>query len=396
MMKNNTGFNPFGGGYVPPYGNQQGGQQNSYQNNVQDDPQNNSQGGPQNEKENKKQRKKQKKSQKVKTPKTDDRTGSVVTAVKFVLIAAFLLLCLLNSVYTVKETEVAVITTFGKATANEGKGLQFKIPFIQKVTKVNTTVRAFHIGYGVTDNGEEYDIDDESIMITSDYNFIDLDYDISYEVKDPIKFLYASDNPELILKNIAMSSIRSVLSAYTVDAALTTGKTEIQANIRNMIVTQLETEDIGISLVDASMQDVEPPTDEVNDAFKAVETAKQNKESAINEANQYRNEQLPAAEAAADKVLQDAEATKMARINEANGQVARFNEEYAEFIKYPLITKQRMFYETMEELLPGMKIIIDDGSGNVQKIYPVDSFYNNTPNTQAPAESSANQEEENS
>lgn len=313
--------------------------------------------------------------------KSEKRAGKAVNIAGFFLLLLFLAVCFLNSIYTVKETEVAVITTFGKATTNEGKGLQFKIPFIQKVTKVNTTVRAFHIGYDVNENGETYDIDDESIMITSDYNFIDLDYDISYEVKDPIKFLYASDDPELILKNISMSSIRSVLSAYSVDAALTTGKTEIQANIKNMIISQLEQEDIGISLVDASMQDVDPPTEEVRNAFKAVETAKQNKESAINEANQYRNEQLPAAEATADKVLQDAEASKTARINEANGQVARFNEEYAEFVKYPLITKQRMFFETMEELLPGMKIIIDDGSGTMQKIYPVESFYDTQTNT---------------
>ena len=103
---------------------------------------------------------------------------------------------------------------------------------------------------------------------------------------------------------------------------------------------------------------------------------KQQKESAINEANKYRNEQLPAAEAEADKILQKAEATKTARINEATGQVARFNAEFAEYKKYPLITKQRMFYEAMEDLLPKLKVIIDDGSGNVQKYYPIESFAN--------------------
>ena len=171
-----------------------------------------------------------------------------------------------------------------------------------------------------------------------------------------------------------MSSIRSVMSAYTVDSALTTGKAEIQSNIKQMIIEKLEAENIGINLVEASMQDVEPPTEDVRNAFKAVETAKQNMESAINEANQYRNEQLPAAEASVDKILQEAEATKTARINEATGQVARFNEEYAEYKKYPLITKQRMFYETMEDILPKLKVIIDDGSGNIEKYYPIESF----------------------
>lgn len=291
-----------------------------------------------------------------------------------IVIIIFLLIAVFDSFYTVKETETAVITTFGKAATNQNKGLQFKIPFIQKVTKVDTTVRGFSIGYKENKDGSTEDVAEESVMITSDYNFIDVDFYISYEVKDPIKYLYSSDEPEKILKNIAMSSIRSTLSAYSVDSALTTGKAEIQSNIKQMIMNKLEKDDIGISLADASMQDAEPPTKEIQNAFKAVETAKQNKESAINEANQYRNEQIPAAEAEADKILQEAEAKKTSRINEAKGQAERFNQEYEEYQKYPLITKQRMFYETMEELLPNMKVIIDDGSGNVQKYYPIESF----------------------
>lgn len=296
--------------------------------------------------------------------------------IRYAIIALFLVITVCNSVYSVKETETAVVTTFGKASIVDGKGLQFKIPYIQKVIKVDTTVKGFAIGYTENEDGTTSDVDTESIMITSDYNFVDIDFYISYEVKDAIKYLYASDYPEMILKNIAMSSIRSAMSAYNVDTALTTGKAEIQSNIKQMIMNKLESADIGISLVDASVQDVEPPTDDVKNAFKAVETAKQQKESAINEANKYRNEQLPAAEAQADKILQNAQATKTARINEATGQVARFNAEYEEYKKYPLITKQRMFYEAMEDLLPKLKVIIDDGSGNIQKYYPIESFAN--------------------
>ncbi|MBQ9983888.1 MAG: FtsH protease activity modulator HflK [Lachnospiraceae bacterium] len=300
----------------------------------------------------------------------------VFKAIRYVIIGFFVVVTVLNSFYSVKETETAVITTFGKASIVEGKGLKFKIPYIQKVVKVDTTVRGFSIGYYENEDGTTGDVDEESVMITSDYNFVDIDFYISYEVKDPIKYLYDSDQPEMILKNIAMSSIRSTLSAYTVDTALTTGKAEIQSNIKQMIIAKLDSADIGITLVDASIQDVEPPTDDIKNAFKAVETAKQQKESAINEANKYRNEQLPAAEAQADKILQDAEATKTARINEATGEVARFNAEFEEYKKYPLITKQRMFYEAMEDLLPRLKVIIDDGSGNIQKYYPIESFAN--------------------
>ena len=208
-------------------------------------------------------------------------------------------------------------------------------------------------------------------MITSDFNFIDCDFYVSYQVTDPIKYLYASDEPDVIVKNIAMSSIRSTVSAFNVDNAITTGKTEIQRNVKAMIISELEQEDIGITLVDASIQDVEPPTDNVIEAFTAVETAKQGKESAINEANAYRNEQLPAAEASADKILQDAGATSVSRVNEATGQAARFEAEYNEYVKYPLITKQRMFMETMAEVLPNLEVIIESGDGEVVKYYPV-------------------------
>lgn len=122
------------------------------------------------------------------------------------------------------------------------------------------------------------------------------------------------------------------------------------------------------------MQDAEAPEENVVLAFKEVETAKQQKESEINNANQYRNEQIPAAEAKADAVVQKAEAEKTERENDAVNQVAKFNAQYQEYQKFPGITKRRMFYEAMQDILPTMKVIINDGKGDVQKIYPVESF----------------------
>ena len=127
-----------------------------------------------------------------------------------------------------------------------------------------------------------------------------------------------------------------------------------------MITETLEQQDIGLMLVNISMQDAEPPTQEVIEAFKAVETAKQGKETAINNANKYRNEKLPEATAKADQIRQEAEASKQQRINEANAQKVRFEKMYEEYVKNPLITKQRMFYEAMEEVLPDVRLIIDD------------------------------------
>ena len=125
-----------------------------------------------------------------------------------------------------------------------------------------------------------------------------------------------------------------------------------------------------------TVQDAEPPTAEVIEAFMNVESAKQGAETAVNNANKYRNEQIPAAEAEVDQILKEAESTKEARINEAEGQAARFNEIYNEYKKYPLITKQRMFYEAMEELLPDLKVIIDGSdAGDIQKLLPLESLF---------------------
>ncbi len=289
----------------------------------------------------------------------------------WIVVAIVAVTVILSAFYTVGETESVVVTTFGKATLVDEKGLHFKIPFIQKATKVDTTVRGLKIGYGEDSDGNTYSVEHESIMITSDYNFIDCDFYISYQVTDPIKYLYNSDDPDMIVKNIAMSSIRSTVSAFTVDNAITTGKAQIQSNVKAMMVEELEKQDIGITLVDASIQDVEPPTDDIIEAFTAVETAKQGKESAVNEANAYRNAKLPEAEAEADKIVQTAEAEKSARINEATGQAARFNEEYNEYVHYPLITKQRMFMEAMSDVLPTLQVVIDQGDGEIMKYYPI-------------------------
>lgn len=177
------------------------------------------------------------------------------------------------------------------------------------------------------------------------------------------------------MNNVAQNCIRTVIGSYPVDAVLTTGKNEIQANIKEMLMQKLEEIDIGIQLINITIQDAEPPTNEVMTAFKEVETAKQGKDTAVNNANKYRNEQIPAAQAKADQILQDAQAQKEERINEAEGQVARFNSMYEEYVKYPAITKQRMFYEAMEDILPDLKVVITDGDqSSVQPLLPLDSF----------------------
>lgn len=281
-----------------------------------------------------------------------------ITAVIVIAVAAVLLA--FNGYYSLNENEYAVVTTLGKATAITESGPHFKIPLIQHVQKVSKEIRGMSIGYDLTTNES---IERESLMITKDYNFVNVDFYIEYRIVDPIKYLYGSTDPLSILKNLAQSYIRDTVGSYTVDDVITTGKAEIQAVIKEKLTARMDAEDIGISITNVTIQDAEPPTAAVSEAFKSVETAKQGADTAINNANKYASEKLPAAEAEADAILKSAEAQKQSRINEAIGQVARFNEMFEEYTKYPAVTKERMFYEAMEEILPNMKIIIDNGNG---------------------------------
>lgn len=276
------------------------------------------------------------------------------------LVLALAVLISLNGYYSLNENEYAVIVTMGKTSSVTESGPHFKIPILQQVRKVSKEIKGMSIGYDL-ETGES--IERESLMITKDYNFVNVDFYIEYRVVDPIKYLYNASDPLNILKNLAQSYIRDTVGSYTVDDVITTGKAEIQSVIKDKLTKRIESEDIGLMIMNVTIQDAEPPTAAVSEAFKSVETAKQGADTAINNANKYASEKLPAAEAEADAILKSAEAQKQARINEASGQVARFNEMYEEYMKYPAVTKERMFYEAMEEILPNMKIIIDNGNG---------------------------------
>jgi membrane protease subunit HflK len=288
-----------------------------------------------------------------------------------VLAAILALSVAFGSFYQLQEDEYAVITTFGKPSVVSTPGLKFKLPFIQQKTIVSKATTGFSIGY---DLGTDETVEDESVMISVDFNFVDVDFYVEYRVIDPIKYLYSSQEPEEILRMLCQSYIRDTIGLYEVDDVITTGKSEIQAAIKEKITKRLEQEDLGIALVNIAMQDAVPPTEEVQQAFKQVETAKQDAETAINNANKYANEVLPAAEADADEILQQAEAYKESRIAEAEGQASRFSELYAEYSKFPAITKQRLFYETISDIFPDMKVVILGEDGSVDTVLPLDDF----------------------
>ena len=288
-----------------------------------------------------------------------------------VVVLVLLVLAVMDSYYTLKEDQYAVITTFGKPTMVSTSGLKFKLPFIQDVTRVSKTIQGFPLGYRI---GSSQSVDEESLMITYDYNFVNVDFYVEYRVTDPIKFLYSSQDPVGILKMLCQSYIRDTIGLYNVDTVITTGKSEIQAAIKDKVMARLEEEDIGLQLANIRIQDAEPPTREVQRAFTAVETAKQSADTTVNNAKKYANEVIPAAAADADQIIKSAEAYKASKINEASGQASRFAELFEEYQKYPLITKQRLFYEAMESILPSMKLYILDNDTGVQTALPLEQF----------------------
>ena len=297
---------------------------------------------------------------------------TALLTILFAVIFVFGLTCY----YTVDDKQQAVVTTFGKVTDITDAGVHLKLPFgIQQVEKVDVNVyQKITLGYNPVGSG--YTVDDrESAMITGDYNIVNVDFFVEYKISDPVQYLYSSNDPENILRNLVQSQVRNVVGSSTVDSVLTDGKENIQMQVRTLVTDILSQYDIGLSLVDVKIQDAEPPTQEVIEAFKNVETAKQQAETVINDAKAYKNAQLPQAQAKADKLIQNAQYLKEKRINEATEQVAMFNAMYSEYARNPEITRSRMYYEAISQVLPGVKLYVNSGTGSeVQMLLPLESL----------------------
>ena len=279
--------------------------------------------------------------------------------------------------YTVDDKQQAVVTTFGKVTDVTDAGVHFKLPFgIQEVDKVDVNVyQKIELGY----SSDGYIDASESAMITGDYNIVNVDFFVEYKISDPVAYLYSSNDPEMILKNLIQSQVRNVVGSSAVDSVLTDGKENIQMQVKDLVAEILTKYEIGLTLVDVKIQDAEPPTADVIEAFKAVETAKQRAETVVNDAKAYQNAQLPLAQAEADKLIQNAEYLKQKRINEAHEQVAMFTAMYEEYEKNPEITRSRMYYEAIQEILPDVKLYVNTSAGgdDVQMLLPLESLVSN-------------------
>lgn len=297
------------------------------------------------------------------------------TRIIILFVAVIIAISLFSSMfYTVSDKEVAVVTTFGKVTGINEAGIHFKLPFgIQKVYHVETNeIKYLEIGYRSNPDGTTTPNYDECRMITGDFNIVNVDFFVEYRISDPEKYIFASGNPETILKMLVQSQIRNVIGSYEIDPILTESKDQIQTEIMNLTIEELVEYDIGLSILDIKIQDSEPPTDAVSAAFAAVKNADSGAKTAVNNATAYKNTKQAEADAMVDQIIKNAEYLKQARINEALQEVAMFNAMFEEYSKYPDITKTRMYYECLQTFFPDITVYIDTtGNGDLLKLLPL-------------------------
>lgn len=297
-----------------------------------------------------------------------------------------------TSWYTVDESEQAIILTFGKA--DEGitePGLHFKLPWpIQDVEKLSKTTFSLQFGYDQKE-GEITDVPKDTKMITGDENIVLADMVVQWQITDPSKFIFNSEDPEQILYNSTSASLRSIIGSSKIDDALTSGKAKIEAEVRDLLAHLLEKYDIGISVTAVKLQDVELPNQEVRKAFTNVTDARETMNTKINEANKYRNQKMNEAEGEKAALISRANGDKAARIEIARGDVATFNALYSEYAKNPEITRQRLILETLDEVLPDTEIYIMKDDGNTMKYLPIRQPGSQTPVPPVETEGSGNQ-----
>ena len=292
-----------------------------------------------------------------------------------VIIVGLFLVLGSTSFYTVDQTEYAVLVTFGKpSTAIVSPGLRFKLPYpIQTVNKVSRETFSLTLGYEDRTEGTLVK-EQEAKMITGDENIILADLEVQWQVIDPIAFIYNAEDPVNILNNATSSALRGVIGSSLVDDALTDGRTRIMNDIRDTLVTMVDSYDIGIAIRNVNLQDVDLPTDEVSDAFKKVASAREERITKINQANRYKNEKINTAEGQKAALISEAEGVKVSRIEQARGDVAQFDAIYSEYVNNKEITRDRLMIETLERVLPDVQIYImqENEGSNTVKYLPLD------------------------
>lgn len=289
-----------------------------------------------------------------------------------ILAGAFALVVIFSSFFTVQPEEVGVITRFGEFTRTANPGLNFKVPFVEEVRNVPVQRQLKHeFGYRTTSSGvrstyTKAGYADESLMLTGDLNLADVEWVIQYRVDDPYNFLFKIRNPEQTLRDISEAAMRQIVGDRTVNEVLTVGRAEVAIEVEQLIQELCNEYESGIKIEQVVLQDINPPNS-VKPSFNAVNEAQQQRETLINQAKSEFNKVVPRARGEAQETIQRAEGYALDRVNRARGDAARFNDLFAEYMKAPEVTKQRIYLETLEDILPriGNKIVTDNNGNSV-------------------------------
>ena len=276
----------------------------------------------------------------------------------------------LSGLYRVLPDEQGVVLRFGKFVKTTQPGLNYHLPFpienvlTPKVTKVNRMDIGFRSerdsGFS---SGGVADVPEESLMLTGDENIVNIDFSVFWVIKDAGNFLFKIQDPEGTVKAAAETAMREVIARSDIQPILTEGRSVIEADTQEIIQKILDEYTSGIQITQVQTQKADPP-DQVIDAFRDVQAARADMERSKNEAEAYANDVIPRARGEAAKILQAAEAYKKEVVAKAEGEASRFLSIYNEYAKAKKVTQERMYLETMEEVLADInKIIIDKNSG---------------------------------
>ena len=276
-----------------------------------------------------------------------------------------LVIWIISGFYKVNANEQGVVLRFGKWIATTQPGLRYHLPYpieiakTPKVTKVNKT----EIGFRTFRESKRI-LSEESLMLTGDENIVDINFSVFWVIKDAGKFLFNLRSPEKSIKSVSESVMREVIANSKISSVLAEGRKDIEIKSIEAIQIVLDNYGSGVQITQLQLQKVDPP-DQVIDSFRDVQRARADKEKFINEAIAYRNDIIPKARGEAAKIVQESEAYKKEVVARSEGDANRFNSILKSYKNNEDVTKNRIYLETLEEVLQNAsKVIIDTKQGS--------------------------------
>jgi membrane protease subunit HflK len=282
--------------------------------------------------------------------------------------------------YTVPSDSVAVVQRFGKYLAEVPPGLHFKLPLGIDAATIVPVKRQLKQEFGFATPGasDPYqiprDATQETQMVTGDLNAALVEWVVQYRISDPAKFLFDVREPRLILRDVSESVMREVVGDRTVDEVITIGRQEIEAEALVKMQALAAKYALGTSIDQVQLKNINPP-EPVQASFNEVNQAQQEKEKLINEARRDYNKVIPLADGEKDQRIREADGYRLKRINEAQGDAARFTALLTEYIKAPVVTRRRIYIETLQDVMPSVrsKIIVDERTRSILPFLNLDS-----------------------